>query len=42
MRPDAIPVETLASFSYLVNADVAGQLGVTPPKSVLQRAELIR
>jgi putative ABC transport system substrate-binding protein len=42
VRPDAIPVETLASFSYLVNTDVAGQLGITPPKSVLQRAELIR
>jgi putative ABC transport system substrate-binding protein len=42
VRPDAIPVETLGSFSYLVNAGVAEQLGMQVPKGVLQRAELIR
>jgi putative ABC transport system substrate-binding protein len=42
VRPDAIPIETLGSFSYLVNTDVAAQLGIPLPKSVLQRAELIR
>jgi putative ABC transport system substrate-binding protein len=39
--PDAIPVETLASFSYLVNMDVATRLGMRPPAAVLERAELL-
>jgi len=40
--PDAIPVETLGSFSYLVNMEVAAELGMRPPAAVLQRAELLR
>jgi putative ABC transport system substrate-binding protein len=42
VRPAAIPIETLSSFSYLVNMDVARQLQLTPPPSVLQHAEVIR
>jgi len=40
--PAAIPVETVGSFSYLVNMEVAAELGIRPPRNVLQRAEMLR
>jgi putative ABC transport system substrate-binding protein len=40
--PGRIPIETLHRFSYIVNMDVAGDLGVYPPLAVLDYAELIK
>ena len=42
IAPAAIPVETLARFSYLVNMSVAAQLDLYPPLKVLNYAELMR
>ncbi|CAN7375742.1 ABC transporter substrate-binding protein [Pseudoduganella sp. LjRoot289] len=42
IAPAAIPVETLARFSYLVNMSVAAQLDLYPPLKVLNYAELLR
>lgn len=41
VKPAAIPIETPGSYSYLVNMDVARQLGMMPPARVLQIAEQI-
>lgn len=40
--PAAIPVETLARFSYLVNMSVADKLSLYPPLKVINYAELLR
>jgi putative ABC transport system substrate-binding protein len=40
-KPAALPIETPGSYSYLVNMDVARQLGMMPPARVLQLAEQI-
>lgn len=42
VAPAAIPIETLARFSYLVNMSVAAQLDLYPPLRVINYAELIR
>jgi putative ABC transport system substrate-binding protein len=42
MAPAAIPIETLARFSYLVNMPVAAQLDLYPPLKVLNYAELLK
>jgi putative ABC transport system substrate-binding protein len=42
VKPAALPIETPGSYSYLVNMDVARQLGMMPPARVLQLAEQIR
>jgi putative ABC transport system substrate-binding protein len=42
VAPSAIPIETLARFSYLVNMSVASQLGLYPPLKVINYAELMR
>ena len=42
VRPAALPVETPGTYSYLVNMDVARQLGMMPPARVLQFAEQIK
>lgn len=42
VKPAALPIETPGSYSYLVNMDVARQLGTMPPARVLQIAEQIR
>jgi putative ABC transport system substrate-binding protein len=42
VKPAALPIETPGSYSYLVNMDVARQLGMMPPARVLQIAEQIR
>ena len=42
IKPAAIPVETLARFSYLVNMSVAAQLDLYPPLKVINYAELMR
>ncbi|MBA5687485.1 ABC transporter substrate-binding protein [Rugamonas apoptosis] len=42
MAPAAIPIETLARFSYLVNMSVADQLQLYPPLKVINYAELMR
>lgn len=42
MAPSAIPIETLARFSYLVNMPVAAQLDLYPPLKVLNYAELLK
>lgn len=42
VKPAALPVETPGSYSYLVNMDVARQLGMMPPARVLQFAEQIK
>lgn len=41
-KPAALPIETPGTYSYLVNMDVARQLGILPPARVLQLAEQIR
>ena len=41
IAPAAIPIETLARFSYLVNMSVASQLQFYPPLKVINYAELI-
>jgi putative ABC transport system substrate-binding protein len=40
-RPQDIPVETLARFSYIVNMEVAARLDYYPPLKVLNYAEII-
>lgn len=42
IAPAAIPVETLARFSYLVNMPVAAELDLFPPLKVLNFAELLK
>jgi putative ABC transport system substrate-binding protein len=42
VAPAAIPIETLARFSYLVNMPVAAELGLYPPLKVLNYAELLK
>jgi putative tryptophan/tyrosine transport system substrate-binding protein len=42
MAPSAIPIETLARFSYLVNMAVAAKLDLYPPLKVINYAELLR
>lgn len=42
IKPAAIPIETLARFSYLVNMSVATQLDLYPPLRVINYAELMR
>ncbi|MBA5638454.1 ABC transporter substrate-binding protein [Duganella sp. LX20W] len=42
MAPAAIPIETLARFSYLVNMAVADQLQLYPPLKVINYGELLR
>lgn len=42
VKPAALPIETPGSYSYLVNMDVARQLGMVPPARVLQLAEQIK
>ncbi|MES2259261.1 MAG: ABC transporter substrate-binding protein [Pseudomonadota bacterium] len=42
IKPAAIPIETLARFSYLVNMSVAAQLDLYPPLKVINYAELLR
>ncbi|KQV59389.1 MULTISPECIES: ABC transporter substrate-binding protein [unclassified Duganella] len=42
VKPAALPVETPGTYSYLVNMDVARQLGMMPPARVLQFAEQIK
>lgn len=42
VKPGALPVETPGTYSYLVNMDVARQLGMMPPARVLQFAEQIK
>lgn len=42
VKPAALPIETPGSYSYLVNMDVARQLGMMPPARVLQFAEQIK
>ena len=42
VRPAALPVETPGIYSYLVNMDVARQLGMMPPARVLRFAEQIK
>jgi putative ABC transport system substrate-binding protein len=42
VKPAALPIETPGSYSYLVNMNVARQLGKMPPARVLQLAEQIR
>lgn len=42
VQPAAMPIETPGSYSYLVNMDVARQLGMMPPPRVLQIAEQIQ
>lgn len=42
MAPAAIPIETLARFSYLVNMAAADQLRLYPPLKVINYAELLR
>lgn len=42
VAPAAIPIETLARFSYLVNMSVASELGLYPPLKVINYAELMR
>ncbi|MES2103387.1 MAG: ABC transporter substrate-binding protein [Pseudomonadota bacterium] len=41
MRPQDIPIETLARFSYLVNMSVAASLDAYPPLKVINYAEMI-
>lgn len=41
MRPQDIPIETLARFSYLVNMSIAASLDVYPPLKVINYAEMI-
>lgn len=41
IRPQDIPIETLARFSYLVNMSVAASLDVYPPLKVINYAEII-
>ncbi|MES2072175.1 MAG: ABC transporter substrate-binding protein [Pseudomonadota bacterium] len=41
MRPQDIPIETLARFSYLVNLSVAARLDCYPPLKVINYAEII-
>ncbi|MDO8300708.1 ABC transporter substrate-binding protein [Lacisediminimonas sp.] len=41
-RPQDIPIETLARFSYIVNMSVATQLDAHPPLKVVNFAEIIR
>jgi len=42
VKPSALPIETPGTYSYLVNMDVARQLGMMPPARVLQFAEQIK
>lgn len=42
VKPAAIPIETLARFSYLVNMTVAAELELYPPIRVINYAELLR
>ncbi|SFG80486.1 putative ABC transport system substrate-binding protein [Duganella sp. CF458] len=42
VKPAALPIETPGAYSYLVNMDVARQLGMMPPARVLQFAEQIK
>lgn len=42
VKPAALPIETPGTYSYLVNMDVARQLGMMPPARVLQFAEQIK
>jgi len=42
MAPAAIPIETLARFTYLVNMPVAARLELYPPLKVLNYAELLK
>ncbi|NRR34055.1 ABC transporter substrate-binding protein [Oxalobacteraceae bacterium] len=42
IHPAAIPIETLARFSYLVNMSAATRLDLYPPLKVINYAELIR
>jgi putative ABC transport system substrate-binding protein len=42
VKPAALSIETPGSYSYLVNMDVARQLGMMPPARVLQFAEQIK
>ncbi|WP_426343048.1 ABC transporter substrate-binding protein [Pseudoduganella sp. R-32] len=42
VKAAALPIETPGSYSYLVNMDVARQLGMMPPARVLQFAEQIK
>lgn len=42
MRPQEIPIETLARFSYIVNMAVAAKLDFYPPLKVVNYAEVIR
>lgn len=42
MAPAAVPIETLARFSYLVNMAAADQLQLYPPLKVINYAELLR
>jgi putative tryptophan/tyrosine transport system substrate-binding protein len=41
-RPQDIPIETLARFSYIVNMAVATELDFFPPLKVVNYAEIIR
>lgn len=42
IEPAAIPIETLARFSYLVNMTVAAELDLYPPIKVINYAELLQ
>lgn len=42
MAPAAVPIDTLARFSYLVNMAAAEQLQLYPPLKVINYAELLR
>ncbi|SFV04655.1 ABC transporter substrate-binding protein [Pseudoduganella namucuonensis] len=42
VKPAAIPIETLARFSYLVNMSVAAQLDLYPPLKVINYAEVLK
>jgi putative ABC transport system substrate-binding protein len=42
LRPQDIPIETLARFSYIVNMSVAAELDFYPPLKVVNYAEVIR